>query len=182
MNPGPPSAAGRTSNVWRFTRPKAGVSSLKWSIVAVGKLKEGHYREAIADYMGRLKHYRAIALVEVPEEKLVPGREAQVMRREAERLAACCPTGPRIALTERGARVTTTELAAKLATLEGLGESHLSFVIGGPQGLDPEFVRTCTWELSLSPLTFPYQLARLVLVEQLYRCETLRRGEPYHKV
>lgn len=165
----------------RAKRVEAGVSSLKWSIVAVGKLKEGHYREAIADYMGRLKHYRSVAFLEVPEEKLVPGREAQVMRREAERLLAMCPPGPRIALTERGSRVTTTELASRLALFEGQGEGHLTFVIGGPQGLDPEFVRTCAWELSLSPLTFPYQLARLVLAEQLYRCETLRRGEPYHK-
>lgn len=154
---------------------------MKWSIVAVGKIKEAYYREAIADYMGRLKHYRAIALQEVPEEKLIAGREALVMRREAERIAQSCPTGLRIALTERGQRVTTMELAAKLAQFEGQGESHLSFVIGGPQGLDPEFVRSCAWELSLSPMTFPYQLARLVLVEQLYRCETLRRGEPYHK-
>jgi len=154
---------------------------VKWSIVAVGKLKEGYYREAIADYMGRLKHYRAIALTEVPEEKLIPGREAQVMKKEAERIVAASPTGLRIALTERGARVTTMELAAKLAQFDSQGESQLTFVLGGPQGLDPEFVRGCAWELSLSPLTFPYQLARLVLVEQLYRCETLRRGEPYHK-
>ncbi len=154
---------------------------MKWSIVAVGKVKEAYYRDAIADYLGRLKHYRAIALHEVPEEKLVPGREAQVMRREAERIESACPPGLRIALTERGARVTTAELAAKLAQFEGQGASHLSFVLGGPQGLDPEFVRGAAWELSLSPLTFPYQLARLVLVEQLYRCETLRRGEPYHK-
>lgn len=165
----------------RAKRVKAGVSRVKWSIVAVGKLKEGHYREAIADYVGRLKHYRALAMVEVPEEKLVPGREGQVMRREAERILASCPPGPRIALTERGARVTTVELAAKLAQFEGQGASHLTFVLGGPQGLDPELVRGAAWELSLSPLTFPYQLARLVLVEQLYRCETLRRGEPYHK-
>lgn len=154
---------------------------MKWSIVAVGKVKEAYYREAIADYMGRLQHYRSVALHEVPEEKLVAGREAQVMRKEAERIATACPPGLRIALTERGERVTTVKLAEKLAQFEGMGESHLTFVLGGPQGLDAEFVRGSAWELSLSPLTFPYQLARLVLVEQLYRCETLRRGEPYHK-
>lgn len=155
---------------------------MKWSVVAVGRVKESWYRDAIAEYHGRLQRYRPVSLIEVPEERLIPGREQVVMRKEAERIDAACPSGLRIALTERGARVTTTQLADKLAQFEGQGVPHLSFVLGGPQGLDPDFVRSCQWELSLSPLTFPYQLARLVLVEQLYRCETLRRGEPYHKV
>ncbi|HEY9897670.1 MAG TPA: 23S rRNA (pseudouridine(1915)-N(3))-methyltransferase RlmH [Pantanalinema sp.] len=154
---------------------------MKWSVVAVGRVKESWYRDAIAEYHGRLQHYRPFAMIEVAEERLIPGREAQVMRKEAERIADACPPGLRIALSERGARVTTSQLTDKLAQFEGQGVPHLSFVLGGPQGLDPDFIRSCHWELSLSGLTFPYQLARLVLVEQLYRCETLRRGEPYHK-
>lgn len=163
------------------TGSKDGNYRLKWSIVAVGRIKERCYQEAIADYHARLRHYRPVTLIEVGEEKLVVGREALVMRREAERLEAACKDAARIALTERGDRVTTRQLAAKLAAFEGQGHAQLSFVLGGPQGLDADFVDACAYELSLSPLTLPYQLARLVLLEQLYRCETLRRGEPYHK-
>lgn len=154
---------------------------MKWSIVAVGRVKEPFYRAAVAEYLGRLEHYRSVSLVEVPEERLVPGREEAVMRREAERLTAACRDATRVALTEGGDRLTTLELARKLDRFERQGSSHLAFVLGGPQGLDAEFVAGSAWELSLSPLTFPYQLARLVLLEQLYRCETLRRNEPYHK-
>lgn len=154
---------------------------MKWAIVAIGRVKERFYRDAIAEYLGRLQHYRAVSVQELAEEKLIPGRETQVMRKEAERIEGACRTGVRIALTERGERLTTAQLTARLAQFEGRGEPTLTFILGGPQGLDPDFIRRCDMELSLSPLTFPYQLARVVLLEQLYRCETLRCGEPYHK-
>lgn len=154
---------------------------MKWAIVAIGRLKERFYRDAIAEYLGRLQHYRAVSIQELTEEKLVAGRESVVMRKEAERIEAACRLGIRVALTERGERLTTAQFAARMAQFEGRGEPTLTFILGGPQGLDPEFIRRCDMELSLSPLTFPYQLARLVLLEQLYRCETLRCGEPYHK-
>lgn len=154
---------------------------MKWSVVAVGRVKESFYREAIAEYAGRLKRYRPLDLIEVPEERLIPGREAQVMRAEADRLRAACKGSEIIALTERGAQLTTAQLAQKLEAFEAQGIASLSFVLGGPQGLDAELERDARWKLGLSPLTLPYQLARLVLLEQLYRCETLRRGEPYHK-
>lgn len=154
---------------------------MKWSIVAVGRIKESFYREAIAEYAGRLKHYRPFELIEVPEERLIPGREAQVMRAEAERLRIACRGAEIIALTERGSQLSTVKLAGKLESFEAQGLPALCFVIGGPQGLDPDFEREARWQMGLSQLTLPYQLARLVLLEQLYRCETLRRGEPYHK-
>jgi 23S rRNA (pseudouridine1915-N3)-methyltransferase len=154
---------------------------VKWAIVAVGRIKEPFYREAIAEYAGRLKRYRPIDLIEVPEERLTPGREAQVMRAEAERLRAACRGTEVIALTERGSQLDTVQLSQKLEAFEAQGLGALSFVLGGPQGLDPEFEREARWKMGLSALTLPYQLARLVLLEQLYRCETLRRQEPYHK-
>lgn len=156
-------------------------NAVKWSIVAVGRIKESFYREAIAEYAGRLKRYRPIELIEVPEERLIPGREAQVMRAEAERIRAACKGSEIIALTERGAQLTTVNLAQKLESFEAQALPALAFVLGGPQGLDPELENEARWKMGLSALTLPYQLARLVLLEQLYRCETLRRGEPYHK-
>lgn len=154
---------------------------MKWAIVAVGRIKESFYRDAIAEYAGRLKRYRPLELIEVPEERLVPGREAQVMRAEAERIRAACKGAEIIALTERGAQVSTVQLAQKLEAFETQAIPAMAFVLGGPQGLDPDLEREARWQLGLSALTLPYQLARLVLLEQLYRCETLRRGEPYHK-
>jgi len=154
---------------------------VKWSIVAVGRIKESFYREAISEYAGRLKHYRPIELIEVPEERLIAGREAHVMRTEAEKLRAACRGSEIIALTERGSQLSTVQLAAKLESFEAQGLSSLAFVLGGPQGLDADLESEARWKMGLSPLTLPYQLARLVLLEQLYRCETLRRGEPYHK-
>ena len=154
---------------------------MKWSIVAVGRIKEPFYREAIAEYAGRLKRYRPIELVEIAEERLIPGREAHVMRAEAERIRAACKGSEIIALTERGAQLTTVQLAQKLESFEAQSMGSLAFVLGGPQGLDAELEREARWKMGLSALTLPYQLARLVLLEQLYRCETLRRGEPYHK-
>jgi len=161
--------------------PARNATGVKWSIIAVGRVKEPFYRQAIAEYLGRLGHSRQVTEIEVAEEKLLAGRETMASHREAAKLLAACKDATRIALTERGDRVTTVQLASRLERLEAQGNSHLAFVLGGPQGLDPDFVQGCSWELSLSPLTFPYQLARLVLVEQLYRCETLRRNEPYHK-
>lgn len=154
---------------------------MKWSIVAVGRVKESFYREAIAEYASRLKRYRPISLIEVPEERLIPGREAQVMRAEAERIRAACKGAVIIALTERGDQLTTMQLAQKLESFEAQAIPALAFVLGGPQGLDAELERDARWNMGLSALTLPYQLARLLLLEQLYRCETLRRGEPYHK-
>lgn len=154
---------------------------MKWSIVAVGRIKEPFYREAIAEYAGRLKRTRPLDLVEIPEERLIQGREAQVMRAEAERLRAACKGSDVVALTERGEQLSSVQLSRKLEGFESQGIGALSFVIGGPQGLDPDFEREARWTLGLSRLTLPYQLARLVLLEQLYRSETLRRGEPYHK-
>lgn len=138
---------------------------MKWTIIAVGRIKERFYQDAIKEYLTRLSRYRAVEVVEVSEEKLAERFEKGLV----------------VALTERGEKPSTEQLAIKLEALERSGASGISFVLGGPEGIEPELLRRSDWQLSLSALTFPYQLARLVLVEQLYRCETLRRREPYHK-
>ena len=154
---------------------------MRWVVAAVGKIKESHYREAIAEYRGRLVHYRPFELVEVSEERLVAGREAIVMRQESERLRAALPPGPVVMLTERGRALNTHALVHKLASFEQEGHGSLSFVLGGPCGIDPEWLASATWQWSLTPLTMPFALARVVVLEQLYRAETIRRREPYHK-
>jgi 23S rRNA (pseudouridine1915-N3)-methyltransferase len=155
--------------------------AVRWVVAAVGKIKEPHFREAIAEYRSRLVRYRPFDLVEVSEERLVPGRETLVMRQEAERLRAALPPGPVVMLSERGKAVTTHGLVERLARFEQEGHASLSFVLGGPCGLDPAWLESASWTWSLSPLTMPFALARVVVLEQLYRAETIRRREPYHK-
>lgn len=138
---------------------------MKWTILAVGKTKESYYREAVETYMGRLRAARPVALREVEAADLLRHSEGAV----------------RVALDEGGELLGTRALARKLATFEMEGTRELAFLLGGPDGHPAEVLAACEWKLSLSPLTFPYQLARVVLLEQLYRCETVRKGEPYHR-
>lgn len=137
---------------------------MRWTVVAVGKAKESYFREAAATYLARLNHYRSVNLVEIAPR--------EVLRHGAGDL--------RVALDEHGELLDTRGLAGKLATFEQRGERGITFILGGPDGLTPEELASCSWRLSLSPMTLPYQLARVVLLEQLYRCESLRKGEPYH--
>jgi 23S rRNA (pseudouridine1915-N3)-methyltransferase len=153
---------------------------LRWIVVAVGKLKEAHYRDGTAEYLARLARSRPFKLVEIADSVVKPGREAAALREEAERIRKACNGARIVALTERGEQVSTAQLAAKLEAQEALG-GDLAFVIGGANGLDVEVERGAAWQLALSALTLPHQLARVVLLEQLYRVETMRRGEPYHR-
>lgn len=135
-------------------------------VVAVGKLKEAHYREAVDEYLGRLRHYATVEEVEVKEgaaamKKAIPAR-AHV-----------------IAMTIDGRQRSSEELAARLEELAGR-VPELVFVIGGADGIPAEIVKTAPETLSLGKMTLPHRLARLVLVEQIYRAMTIRKGEPYH--
>jgi 23S rRNA (pseudouridine1915-N3)-methyltransferase len=140
-------------------------------IVAVGKLKEAHYRAAVDDYLKRLRHYATVDEVELKDE--LPGPLAASMRK-------CIPPKTHVvALTIDGKTRSSEELAAFLED-SAMHARDLTFVIGGADGIPPEIARTAHERLSLSRMTLPHRLARLVLVEQLYRGMTIRRGEPYH--
>jgi 23S rRNA (pseudouridine1915-N3)-methyltransferase len=135
-------------------------------VVAVGKLKEAHYREAVDEYLARLRHYATIEEVEVKEgaaamKKALPAR-AHV-----------------VALTIDGRQRSSEELAGRLEELAGR-VPELAFLIGGADGIPAELVKTAHETLSLGRMTLPHRLARLVLVEQIYRAMTIRKGEPYH--
>lgn len=148
-------------------------------LLAVGKLRPA-YREACDDYVRRLGRRGRVHEVEVREAARAPTRAVQQVQ-EAERLRARIP--PRamvVALARDGDAWTSEELARRIGRWETEGRP-LAFLVGGSTGLDPGLLREAHARWSLGPLTLPHELARVVVVEQLYRAGTIRRGEPYHK-
>ncbi len=149
---------------------------MKLRVVAVGALKGSAERELCAEYLGRLTHY-----CKVEEVVLKPDSAAK----EAVAIRKACEGASVVLLDERGVVLTSEKLARKLETLGSRGKGEVALVIGGahglPVGLDRELASCGTVERwSLSALTFPHRLARIVLCEQLYRAMTILRGEPYH--
>ncbi|MFN3428627.1 MAG: 23S rRNA (pseudouridine(1915)-N(3))-methyltransferase RlmH [Candidatus Sericytochromatia bacterium] len=155
---------------------------MRWTILAFGKLKEPYWQQGVAEYLKRLTPYRPVEVVELPDETVHEGRESVAKQREGERvLAAIKPGAYVVAMWERGAQVDSVELSRRLEALDHEGHREVVFVIGGANGLDDAVIHRADWKLGLSKLTLPHQLARLFLVEQLYRAERIRRKEPYHK-
>jgi 23S rRNA (pseudouridine1915-N3)-methyltransferase len=155
-------------------------------IVSVGKLKEKYLVQGIAEYAKRLTPYVKLQLTEVPDEKapetMSAAEEAQVREREGEKLLTQIkPDAHVIALAIDGELWSSEDLAAQLDKLGTYGRSHVVFVIGGSNGLAPAVLRRAQQKLSFGRITFPHQLMRLVLVEQVYRAVKINRGEPYHK-
>jgi 23S rRNA (pseudouridine1915-N3)-methyltransferase len=155
------------------------------TVLAVGKLKDRFFEEGCAEYMKRLGRYCALTVREVPDEKapdaLSPAQEEQVKEREGKRLLSLLdPKDHVIALTVTGKAYTSEALAARIGALRDQGR-NVSFLIGGSLGLSREVVSQAEEELSLSKLTLPHRLARLVLLEQLYRSFKILNHETYHK-
>ena len=155
-------------------------------ILCVGKMKEKPYRQMADEYLKRLGRYGKIEEIEIPDlpepAGNSPALEEQVKTREGEALLAKIRPGDRvIALTIEGRQRSSTELARHLEELRTAGESRLVFVIGGSLGLGKNVLERADEELSMSPMTFPHQLARVMLLEQLYRAEKINAGERYHK-
>jgi 23S rRNA (pseudouridine1915-N3)-methyltransferase len=148
-------------------------------VLAVGRLRAA-YREACDDYLRRLGRYARVAEAEVREASRAPTVQAQ-REDEAERLRARLPGGGTVvALAREGAPWTSEELARRVDGWRVAGRP-LAFVLGGSHGLSPGFLASASVRWSLGPLTLPHELARVVVVEQLYRAFTILRGEPYHK-
>ncbi|MGC9397380.1 MAG: 23S rRNA (pseudouridine(1915)-N(3))-methyltransferase RlmH [Anaerolineae bacterium] len=153
----------------------------KITLAAVGKLHGAYWRAAQQEYLARLRRYTDVKLIEVKD---VVGRgipDVVAMQREGEALLAAAKDARRvIALTATGKQMDSPGLADFLQKqIEIYGS--LAFLIGGPVGLAPEVLKNCDDTLSLSPLTFPHELARVILLEQLYRAATILSGEQYHK-
>lgn len=155
---------------------------MRIALLAVGRPR-GPAAELVAEYEARAKRYFALEVAEVKEEPFRrPGDATRVRDEEGKRLLARVPTGVEIvALHETGKQWSSQRLAAWLDELGVRGSPGAAFVIGGAYGLSDELLTRARHQLSLSAMTLPHELARLVLAEQLYRAGTILRGEPYHK-
>lgn len=156
------------------------------SIVTVGKLKEKYLKQGIEEYSKRLSAYAKIDIIEIPDEKapetLSEQEMLQVKGKEGERiLAKISDDAHVIALAIEGKMKSSEELADTLDKLATYGKSKIVFVIGGSLGLSRDVMKRANDTLSFSKMTFPHQLMRLILVEQVYRAFRINRGEPYHK-
>ena len=153
-------------------------------IIVLGKLKESYWQAACDEYLKRLTPYAKIEIIELKEE---PFREkdtrAETQKKEAERVLPYIAEGKKkgvvIGLHEGGKEHTSVQLAKFLEEKTG-GGAHVMFVIGGPLGFHPNILKQFDTQLSLSSLTFPHQLARVILIEQLYRAVTIINGKQYH--
>lgn len=159
---------------------------MKITIIAVGKIKEKYFSAAIEEYVKRLGRYCRLELVEVPDEKTPDGAgeglELQIKRKEGERILQKIPDNTHvIALAIDGRALDSEELAAQMERWNVGGISHLVFLIGGSLGLSPEVLGRADYRLSFSRMTFPHQLMRVILLEQIYRSFRIRNHEPYHK-
>ncbi len=155
------------------------------AVLCVGKLREKAYRQMADEYLkrlGRFGKYEEIEVPDLPENTGSPALEEQVKTREGEALLARIRPGDRvIALTIPGRQADSPELAEHLRALRIGGVSRIVFVIGGSLGLGKNVLARADEELSMSRMTFPHQLARVMLLEQLYRAEKISAGERYHK-
>ena len=156
------------------------------TVICVGKLRERFFADAAQEYVKRLHRLMPVTVVEVPDEPepAQPG-EAQnemTLRREGERiLARLSDRDHVIALCVDAKQYESPELAARLDGLFTQGKSHIVFVIGGSLGLHPSVLRRADERMSMSRMTFPHQLARVMLLEQLFRAAKINAGERYHK-
>ncbi|NYE06172.1 23S rRNA (pseudouridine1915-N3)-methyltransferase [Bacillus niacini] len=156
------------------------------SIITVGKLKEKYLKLGIDEYLKRLNAYAKVEVVEVPDEKapeeLSELEMIQVKQKEGERILAKISQDTYvIALAINGKMQSSEELADTLDKLATYGKSKIAFIIGGSLGLSDEVLKRSNEQLSFSKMTFPHQLMKLILVEQIYRAYRINRGEPYHK-
>lgn len=159
---------------------------MKIQIITVGKLKEKYLKQACAEYLKRLTSYTRIEIIEVAEEKandpVHPSQGKRILEKEGERiLRQFSQDAYVVALVIEGRSFTSTEFAKQMDRLAIYGKSHLTFVIGGSYGLSPAVLKRADLLLSFSKMTFPHQLIRLFLLEQIYRSFKINRNEIYHK-
>ena len=158
---------------------------MKITVLCVGKIKEKFFADAIKEYSKRLSRYCKLEIVEVADEKTPDGASdlvvSQIKDKEAERMEKYLPDSAYvIALAIEGKKLTSEKLAEKIDTLGITGTSHLVFLIGGSLGMSDRLLKRADYLLSFSDMTFPHQLMRVILLEQIYRSYRIIHGEPYH--
>ncbi|QSX07771.1 23S rRNA (pseudouridine(1915)-N(3))-methyltransferase RlmH [Alkalibacter rhizosphaerae] len=159
---------------------------MKITIVAVGKIKEKFYIQALAEYTKRLGRYCTLNVVEIPDEKapenLSQAQMVDVLQKEGQKILSKVPSGALVVTMEiEGRTMTSEEFADYMDTCALNGQSHLCFIIGGSLGLHSDVKSISDLSLSFSSMTFPHQLFRILLLEQIYRAFRILRNEPYHK-
>lgn len=159
---------------------------MKITLITVGKIKEKYLRDAIAEYSKRLSRYCKLEIVEVADEK-TPDQasetvEENIRAKEGERILKYIKDDMYVITLEiAGKMLSSEEFAGKIESLGVQGKSSIAFVIGGSIGLGKEVLRRSDYTLSFSKMTFPHQLMRVILLEQVYRGYRIINGEPYHK-
>lgn len=162
---------------------------MRLKIICIGKNKETYWNDAGAEYLKRLRAFCTPQLIELPAGRLPedpnPAQIRAVLDAEAERICASLPRrGPNsftAALCIEGRQLDSVELSARMSALMVEGVSEMVFVIGGSHGLSPSVKEAVDFRFSMSRMTFPHQLARVMLLEQLYRAFMIRSGAKYHK-
>lgn len=156
------------------------------TVICVGKLKEKFYADAAAEYVKRLSRYCKLHIIELPEERLPDNPSAALidaaLAKEADLIRGKLPPSASvIALCVEGRMRSSEELAHLMAAWANRGEKQLVFLIGGSFGLHPSIKAEAWAQLSMSPMTFPHHLARVMLLEQIYRAYQINAGSKYHK-
>lgn len=159
---------------------------MKITILCVGKIKEKYLSSGISEYMKRLGRYCKMEIIEVQDEKTPDGAsravEEKIKEKEGQRLEKYIKEDAYvIALAIDGKQLDSVELSKKMETLGVSGVSHIIFLIGGSLGLQRKLLERADYKLSFSKMTFPHQLMRMLLLEQVYRSYRIIKGEPYHK-
>lgn len=159
---------------------------MKITVIGVGKIKEKFFTQAIAEYQKRLSRYCKLEIIEVADEKTPDGAsenlENQIKAKEGARILNSLKEDAYvIALAIQGKKLDSVQFSKQIENLGIAGKSHIVFVIGGSLGLDQEVLNRADFLLSFSDMTFPHQLMRVILLEQLYRGYRIQYGEPYHK-
>ncbi len=156
------------------------------TVIAVGKIKERYYTDAAAEYVKRLSKYCKLQVIEVADEKTPdkssPQQDEIIRKREADRILRHIKEDAYIITLEIGGEaLTSTQLSHKIETIGIAGTSHIMFIIGGSIGLHASVSEHADLKLSFSKMTFPHQLMRVILLEQIYRSYRIMNHEPYHK-
>lgn len=159
---------------------------MKITVITVGKIKEKYWNMAIEEYAKRLSRYCKLEIVEVADEKTPDEAgetlEMQIKDREGQRIFDKLPENAYvIALAIEGKMLDSVELSRKMEDIAVKGTSHIVFIIGGSLGLSPKLLKRADYLLSFSKMTFPHQMMRVVLLEQIYRSFRISNHEPYHK-
>ena len=159
---------------------------MKISIITVGKIKEKYLKDAIAEYSKRLGKYCKLEIIEVADEKTPDAAsetvEDAIRAKEGERIMKYVRDDAYVITLEiAGTQLTSEGLAGKIEQLGIQGKSHITFIIGGSIGLGKQVLARSDYALSFSKMTFPHQLIRVILLEQIYRSYRIISGEPYHK-